>query len=134
MSLKFEAANSNNLILTYDGGSERINLNISNIVYIKADGNYVKIYTTIGQCVHVHGALQHVYVALAPSGFIRVHRSYLVNRSWVKRFHIVNRNVTKSDEVAGGGGYIVYSSVAGTARLPIGRSYRKRLRPFVTIC
>jgi DNA-binding LytR/AlgR family response regulator len=52
-------------------------INVDEILYLEAMGDYVKVHT--GQKFHVlHATLKSIEEKLPPSKFIRVHRSYIV--------------------------------------------------------
>lgn len=79
---------------------------VANILYLKSDDNYVKIITPEKQ--HMQSGSLQSWREQLPDGFIRVHKSYMVNLS-------------KVDKVAGNRVYI------GTHEIPIGRAYREAL-------
>ena len=55
-------------------------INVDDIMYLEAMGDYVKVYT--GQRFHVlHSTLKSIEEKLPPSKFVRVHRSYIVSLS-----------------------------------------------------
>lgn len=58
----------------------------SEIMRLKADGNYTTIYFTDGSNLLVTKTLKEYDNKLAQSGFIRVHQSHLVNRNFIKSF------------------------------------------------
>jgi DNA-binding LytR/AlgR family response regulator len=53
-------------------------INVEDILYLEAMGDYVKVYT--GQRFHVlHATLKSIEEKLPPAKFVRVHRSYIVS-------------------------------------------------------
>ena len=53
-------------------------INVDDILYLEAMGDYVKVYT--GQRFHVlHATLKSIEEKLPPAKFVRVHRSYIVS-------------------------------------------------------
>ncbi len=60
-------------------------LEISNILYCEADDNYTKIFLTKGQKL-VSKTLKYFEESLHPHGFVRIHKSYLVNVSGITRY------------------------------------------------
>ncbi len=58
----------------------------SDIVYAKAADNYCEIYLLTGKQYVVSKTLKKVESELSTSGFLRVHKSYLVNIEHIKRF------------------------------------------------
>ncbi|MBD3636011.1 MAG: response regulator transcription factor [Crocinitomicaceae bacterium] len=59
--------------------NESYYLNISDIVYCKADGNYTEVISTSNKPILVAKTLKFYEEILGDSGFLRVHQSYLVN-------------------------------------------------------
>ena len=85
---------------------EFFKVEMASILYLKADDNYVRFVTA--EKLHLQsGALQDWAEQLAP-GFVRIHKSYLVNLSKVEKVS-GNRVFVKGEE------------------LPIGRAYREEL-------
>lgn len=79
------------------------------IIYIKADGSYSQIFLVDGSKVLLSKGLSHLEQRLKSDTFLRPHRSYLVNCSYVKRWN-------KAD-----GGWLV---VSNNDKIPISRSGR----------
>ncbi len=63
-----------------------ITLPISHILYIKAMENYTRIFRTSGSPILSRTSLKTMRDILPASGFIRVHRSYIVSVNKVERF------------------------------------------------
>ena len=61
-------------------------LNTSNILYCKADDNYTEIYLNNNKKKIVSKTLKYFEDALKQSGFIRVHKSYLVNVNEISKY------------------------------------------------
>ena len=57
---------------------------ISDLLYIKADDHYLKIFTSDGKNHFVRGKLTQIKEELPPN-FIQCHRSYLVNSNFIKQ-------------------------------------------------
>ncbi len=95
-----------NTIFIKDGNS-LIKLKIDEIMFIRADDNYSKIYTTTGDYV-ISTTLKLVENELPSNKFIRIHRSYLVNIYYIE---IIKNSYVK----------------IGKHNMPIGRSYQKEL-------
>lgn len=82
-------------------------LNVDDILYLEAMGDYVKVYTA--QRFHVlHATLKSIEEKLPPSKFVRVHRSYIVSLS-------------KIDFIQDG------AIIIGKASVPIADTYRSML-------
>ncbi len=77
----------------------------ADIVYIEAMEGYVKIFRTDGECVVSRVILKNIGDRLPAADFLRIHRSYIVSRSKVRRF--------SRTEV----------ELAGGVVLPVGRQY-----------
>jgi len=81
-------------------------LEISSILYLKSDGNFVKIITS-DNTHFLAGSLQN-WIRDLPSTFVRVHKSYIVNLGEVKK--VSGNRIRIRDEW-----------------IPIGRSHRESL-------
>lgn len=62
-------------------------INFDMIRYLKADGNYTKIFLTDGSYVLIAKTMKYLYNKLDES-FIRVHQSYAVNLLSISAFNI----------------------------------------------
>jgi len=82
-------------------------VNLDDILYIEAAGDYIKIMTEGGQYV-VNDTLKSLQEELPPVQFIRVHKSYIISRSKIKFFE---------------GNYVK----VGNADIPIGNSYKEEI-------
>ncbi len=76
-------ADKQRIVFPTKGGFEIIQMN--SIVYCKSDGSYSCIYT-IDNNYFTSKSFKEVEAMLTYSNFIRVHRSYLVNKNFVKGF------------------------------------------------
>lgn len=96
-------------------GSE-IKLYIRNILYFEAEGNYLKIIAQTGE-YRFRETVSAVENVLSESGFVRIHKGFLVNQSAVK--------ILGTDNV----------ELINETLLPIGRSYaenaKKRLMRYM---
>ena len=63
-------------------GNQVFNLDLANIVCIKASGDYVELFTGTGSYLK-HGTISSYEKALGKGTFVRVHRSVIVNRDQV---------------------------------------------------
>jgi DNA-binding LytR/AlgR family response regulator len=82
-------------------------INVDDILYLEAMGDYVKVYT--GQRFHVlHATLKSIEEKLPQSKFVRVHRSYIVS-------------LNKTDFIQDG------AITIGKASVPIADTYRSQL-------
>uniref|UniRef100_UPI004048B24C LytR/AlgR family response regulator transcription factor n=1 Tax=Roseivirga sp. TaxID=1964215 RepID=UPI004048B24C len=65
-------------------GYEYIRLEISQIRFVKAEGNYVK-FVTPNEQVMPRMTMQEAENLLLPKGFIKIHRSFLVNKAFINK-------------------------------------------------
>lgn len=79
-------------------------LGLDEILYFESDGNYLKLFTRDGE-YRFRDTMSAVENTLSDSGFVRIHKGFLVNQSAVK--------ILLSDEAV----------LINGARIPIGRSY-----------
>lgn len=87
----------------YSAGAS-IRLRLEEILYFEAEGNYLKLTAKDGG-YRFRATLSSVENTLSGSGFIRIHKGFLVNQAAVRRFG--------QDE----------AELTGGVKLPIGRSY-----------
>ncbi|MEQ8469698.1 MAG: response regulator [Marinoscillum sp.] len=81
------------------------------ILLVEADDNYCKVYAEKGQYVLAH-TLKKTEEKLASKGFIRIHKSFLIN-------------FERIDTITDGYVYL------GDHHVPIGKSYRAHLQEFL---
>ncbi len=91
------------LLIREDKTTHRIFLR--DIVYFQSWGNYLKVFLTNNDTLLARKTISDIGKELSASGFIRIHKSYLVNAHHVNALE--------------GNGVIIADQ-----RLPIGRSYR----------
>lgn len=72
------------LMIDFHCGYQHIRLNIHSIIYIESNAHYLLIHT-INSTVKVREKLSLVKEKLASLGFIQVHRSYLINNSYITK-------------------------------------------------
>ncbi|GEM_PF-5214731 len=90
-------------ILIKSGGNEH-KLATTDILYIESDGEYVKYYTRKGKFMAL-GSLRKL-AKLLGGDFVQIHRSYVVNRSFV---------VAKTKQ---------HIELTGQRMIPIGKTYK----------
>ena len=66
-------------------GTRFIKLNINEIVYIEALGDYIKIFTE-NEKHTIISTMKNMEKKLSEYNFIRIHRAYIVNLNFVKEF------------------------------------------------
>lgn len=64
-------------------GKKTFKVNLNDLLYVEALGDYVKIYTTERMIVS-YQSLKHIESILPPAKFPRVHKSYLISLSRVE--------------------------------------------------
>lgn len=104
---KVEMPSEQNKIVVLGKFKQKIALSFKDIMYIEADGNYVKI-CTINTIYSYKSALKELS-AILDSHFLQIHKSFIVNTSFVNRMDLSVGIVL----------------VKGKA-LPIGRAYRQQ--------
>ncbi|MBW6491436.1 MAG: LytTR family DNA-binding domain-containing protein [Lentimicrobium sp.] len=87
------------------GGSFKT-VNTENIVYLQSYGNYVKVYVENDKMILATSTTHQLMNELPTQSFLRIHKSYIVNRKFISAF-------------SGN------SVVIGKEKLPIGISYRQ---------
>lgn len=65
---------------------DKTKIYISNLIYIKSDDHYLRVYTSDGKNNFVRGKLSKIQEELPPN-FIRSHRSYIVNKNFIKKIN-----------------------------------------------
>lgn len=61
-------------------------LNIDEILYLKADNNTTDFYMADGRVVGAYKTLK-VFEDQLPNTFVRIHKSYIINRNCISRIH-----------------------------------------------
>ncbi len=89
-----------------------VRIRYEDIEYIESLGDYVKIIPSSGKTIITREKISRLQEKL-PSGFLRIHRSFIVNRDRIKSFSR---------------GEIVLDKIT----LPVGRTYRNKIRPDIT--
>ncbi len=89
-------------------------LSLADMEWIEADGNYVQLHVG-GECYRIREKISSLADAMDDAHFVRIHRSVIVN---LDRVHEL--------QPCGGGEYVVV--LEGGKQLPVGRSYKSRLR------
>jgi DNA-binding LytR/AlgR family response regulator len=87
-----ESSDDKNLFIRVDAGLLR--LNVKDILWMEAAGDYVKIY--LKEKTHiVYATLKKLSARLNPNQFVRIHRSYMVNVSKVTHIETTNLSIDK---------------------------------------
>lgn len=85
---------------------------LADITYCEADGNYTKVEMSSGQSCLVSKTLREIQEILEERDFLRVHRQYIVNLNYIKKY------------VKGEGNYLVLEN---GLTIPISRSHKDKL-------
>ncbi|WP_353778573.1 response regulator [Winogradskyella sp. 3972H.M.0a.05] len=67
---------------------------VDDITYLKSDGNYVKLYTASKTFLY-RSTLNTLHETLDPSQFLRIHRSIILNKFYIKQCHYLSNNEYK---------------------------------------
>ncbi|WP_430909294.1 LytR/AlgR family response regulator transcription factor [Maribacter sp. 2-571] len=68
-------------------GSNHEAIDLKNLIYCKADGNYTLFFMDNGKKIMASNALKHHEKLLEPKGFYRINRFYLINVEHIKAIH-----------------------------------------------
>jgi two-component system, LytTR family, response regulator len=101
--------------LIVKSGGRVIFVPVDEIDWIEADANYVRLHLTGKDPLLFRKPISHLAEQLDNSGFIRIHRSYIVNVSRIRELQPCNS-----------GEFIV--SLRDGKELPCSRSYRRALQ------
>nr|WP_262897541.1 LytTR family DNA-binding domain-containing protein [Mariniflexile gromovii] len=61
-------------------------MNVDEILYLKADNNTTDFYMSDGTKISAYKTLK-VFEDLLPKTFLRIHKSYIINRNCISRIH-----------------------------------------------
>ncbi|MBK1894818.1 LytR/AlgR family response regulator transcription factor [Chryseobacterium paridis] len=99
------------IILKSGGLNKRILL--EDIVYFESCGNDVKVIVKDNTSIIAKDKISELDMLLSQKGFVRVHRSFLINSQFVTAFN--------NDEL-----------MLGKYSIPVGRTYKKEVDEFIT--
>lgn len=73
--------------LTVQSGGDLIHLNVDDILYLESDKHtvYVHVRNCTNSPYSCYATLQSFEQKLAPLGFLRIHKSFLVNMRWLEK-------------------------------------------------
>lgn len=89
-------------------------LELAQIIYVQAAGNYVGVVIISGQTMHTKETISHIANRLPEHVFIRIHRSLILNREYVREIRSRGKNYE-------------FTLVNGVSLLS-GVTYRKQIR------
>jgi len=93
-------------------------VSVSKIIYLQADKNYVMIITEDTQ-FRIRSTLNRFQNKLNPSNFLRVHKSYIVNKNYIKELEPVFNQE-----------YII--KLSSGKKIPTGSAYKGNIRNYLT--
>lgn len=92
-------------------GYDQVRLELHELLYVESQGNYVR-FVTAKQSILSRLTMAEVSALLPASQFLRVHRSYIANKTMIQRID-------------------KYSVFIGQVELPIGREYSPAIEEFL---
>ena len=99
-----------------DNGRE-FTIEISEVIYLESDGNYIKVHTKNDYQLF-RTTMNTIENELDPEDFLRIHRSFIVNKHYIKKINYLNNNE--------------YEFILRTGKeISSGRSYRDEIVEFM---
>lgn len=99
------------IIFKTDGMHRKLPL--KDLLYIESQGNDIKITLSTNESFIAKSKITDLELLLASKGFIRIHRSFMINTTFVTAFN--NHEIH-----------------LGAYQIPVGRSYRQEFENFIT--
>jgi two-component system LytT family response regulator len=99
-----------------ESGNRLVNLCVEDIIYLKAEREYCKLYTHKGTMLSSYG-IGYMETVLNPAVFVRIHRSYIIN---IRFAHEIYKDVYRS-----------FVKMSNNQDIAIGRNYIPRLKRFI---
>jgi DNA-binding LytR/AlgR family response regulator len=84
INLAIEQLTTNNKLFIKDGYSTHV-INISEILYIESEGNYINIFTSNKKYLSRQN-MESILLDIDSNDFLKIHRSYVVNLNKVKKY------------------------------------------------
>ena len=79
-----------------------INININEVMYLKSDRNYIVAYNKDENVLlKFRGVLKSVYAQLSDAGFIYIHKSYIINCRFIRKFERKKVVLANNREIRG---------------------------------
>lgn len=72
-------------------------VSLDQILYLEGDINYTYFHFQSRKRTVIAHSLKHFEADLLPRGFLRIHRSYLVNSRFVQRINLLDSTITLVD-------------------------------------
>lgn len=95
--------------ITFNKGHKVISIKYADMLYMQAWGNYIKIFLVSGQIELIRKTFAVMEGESDPFGFVRIHKSFIVNKSFIER--VIDGGIKVQDCI-----------------LPIGRHYLVKVR------
>jgi two-component system LytT family response regulator len=67
-------------------------LKLAHIMYVRAAGDYIDLTMSSGERIHTKEQLAHLVTRLPAQQFVRTHRSFILNREYVKEIRAKNND------------------------------------------
>lgn len=113
-------ATDESVIVIKGDGNDFIKINPNEVMYIKADDNYIDCTLSTGEKVTLRSSLTSTYEQLAEQPqFIRTHRSYVINSQYFERYKKAQAN-------------ILLKSKDQMVEVPVSRSYKEEIDKYFT--
>jgi two-component system LytT family response regulator len=80
--------------LYYHESGQSHKIKLSRILYVKSDGNYIRIIMADKKLL-IRDTMQSMQDNLSTRGFLRIHRSFLVNKDYIDQIFYVGNNQYK---------------------------------------
>lgn len=106
-----QAADNDYIIFRSEGFQHRILL--KDIRYIESQGNDIHVYLRVGATLVVKHAIGDLISQLAGRGFVRIHRSFIINARYVTAFNQSEMQL-------------------GERAIPVGRSYKENAEALIS--
>ena len=113
VDLTVELAGNRDRVFVFENKQGTFRMKLDNILYFESFDHYFQIVTTSGS-YEFKSTLAEILEQISDSGFIQVHRSYIINYDCV--IHLTYEQITMSNG----------------ARIPISRDRRKKVREIIS--
>jgi len=92
----YKGATSNGTIIIKHG-RDMVKLNLNEIIYIKAMGNYIRIYMENNKCITSLEKISFIQHRLPAEFFLRIHKSYIINSKYLNSYN--NKEVVLNNDI-----------------------------------
>lgn len=86
--------------IVYLKSDRHIAIDIDTVMYIKTDRHYLVVHEMLGDTFKFREGINEVYNQLAEFGFIYVHRCYLINCKFIKKFNSRTIILNNGEEIS----------------------------------